>query len=829
MAYWTATDQPPAQEDRDRLATSDVYVLLAGFRYGSPVRDQPDVSYTELEFDTATELGIPRLVFLISEHAQGPAALFVDHTHGARQAVFRQRLQDSGIVTANVDSPDRAETLIYDALIRLPRARSDSVPAAQVWKIPARTTTFTGRDIVLAELHTALTTSAQAVVQAMHGMAGIGKTSLAIEYAHRHAHDYDIAWWVQAEQSDLIPDQLATLAQALDLATPADPPVVAVARLLGQLRARGRWLLVFDNAEDPASVSPLLPAGGNGRVIITSRNPYWNAIGSTIEVSGFTRVESITLFQKRVPRLSAADADAIADVTGDLPLVVDQAAALLAETGWSTANYLQLVSERADEVWKERDQASGYPVSVTAAWQVTFAQLAETDPAGAQLLSIAARLAPEPLPLTVFTDHPDELPEALAEATSDPLDWARLVGRVRRRALARVGPNELLLHRVPAALLRAHSPVPEPQDGWDALAVRLLDVSVPRGSWRPATWPLWQALLPHVRVVTDPARAVDAVEVNALLDRMATYLLTRGDPHSSRAHFERAHAGYLDRLGGDDLLTLSCAINLGINLRVLGEHERARALHQDALDRFRRILGEDHSHTLGCAVNLAADLRELGELDRARSLNQATLTRYRNVLGDDHANTLTCASNLAIDLRLLGKHRQARDMDQDTLDRRRRVLGEDNLDTIASAGNLALDLRALGNQKQARQLHQNVLDRYRQMLGEDHPDTLRAAHDLGIDLLEAGHPEQARELHQRALEGRRRVLGDNHSDTLVSAEYLAADLGALGKHEQTCNLFQDVLDRYRHTLGENHPKTHRAAQNLARALYILGRGERPGM
>lgn len=123
MQHWTAVDRPPAQEDRERLSSADVYVLLAGFCYGSPVRDQPEVSYTELEFLTATQLGIPRLVFLLSEHAQGPATLFVDHQYGARQDGFRQRLQNSGVATSFVDSPDRAETLVFDALTRLLRSR----------------------------------------------------------------------------------------------------------------------------------------------------------------------------------------------------------------------------------------------------------------------------------------------------------------------------------------------------------------------------------------------------------------------------------------------------------------------------------------------------------------------------------------------------------------------------------------------------------------------------------------------------------------------------------------------------------------------------------
>ena len=131
MAYFAARDKKPAEVCRQAVAQADIYVLIAGFRYGSPVRDRPEVSYTELEFEAAQQLGIPRLVFMLDEEAEGPAALFRDVVFGARQEEFRARLRESGVTAAPpVRTPGDLEAAVLHALVELPRTPATAVAAA---------------------------------------------------------------------------------------------------------------------------------------------------------------------------------------------------------------------------------------------------------------------------------------------------------------------------------------------------------------------------------------------------------------------------------------------------------------------------------------------------------------------------------------------------------------------------------------------------------------------------------------------------------------------------------------------------------------------------
>ena len=727
MAYFTANDTPPAQVCRDRVAGADVFVLIAGFRYGSPVRDRPDVSYTELEHETAVEHGIPRLIFLLGEDTDGPAAMFRDPRFGARQEAFRARLIDSGVTAATVTDPSGLELALHRALMALSRSQPAAAPRTaacvqRLWSVPARMPGFVGREDVL----TALDSGA---AHAVTGMAGAGKSAIVIEYAYRRRQALDIAWWVPSEDPTLIPTRLAELAVGLELAAPVAPVVVALARLRAALAERDRWLVVFDNAEDPRALAEFLPEGP-GHVVITSRNPAWRTVAAPVPIHEFARADSVTLLRRLAPTLSEADAHRVAAAVGDLPLVVDQAGALLGESPLDAESYLRSLSDCAEDLLAH-DGAGGYPVSVAASWGLAFSQLATAHPAAMDLLTLAAWLAPEPVPRSLFDGHPEVLPPSLAAVGADALALTECLNTLRRRGMAQVNAAGLRLHRVPGALLRARARRADADDQWSAVAIRLLRAAAPDANWSDVSaWAEWRQLLPHVLVATRVVAPAAAAEALWLLDAAGNYLSDIGQPKSAHELHERALRLARDHLGADHRTSLDVAANLAETYLNLGWFERAVALDEDTLGRSERVAGPDDPITLAVANNLGRSLRRLGAYERARALHEDVLTRRRRVLGEDHRSSLLTATNLATDLRAMGDYRAAYELDEAALHRCRGLFGDDSRVTLAVAGGLSDDLRELGEHARAREVAHDVHARLRRLLGEDHPETLAAARKL---------------------------------------------------------------------------------------------------
>jgi tetratricopeptide (TPR) repeat protein len=331
---------------------------------------------------------------------------------------------------------------------------------------------------------------------------------------------------------------------------------------------------------------------------------------------------------------------------------------------------------------------------------VAFDRLAADNLAALLLLSLAAWLAPEPIPLTVFTQYPDRLPDPLPGIVGDPLAVAAVTGLLQRRGLAQVTPQTIRLHRVPAALLRDRDTAGRGAGTGLADMARVLAAAVPD---ELDELEIWRLLIPHALAVVEHASddpdEEHADDIAYLLEKAASYLLVWHQQfRAALPLWKRVHEHHLSRDGLDDPKTLEAVSMVATCLHGLGDYQQARALDEDTLARRRRVLGDEAS--LGSAYNLARDLYALADAEGARTLCEDALARYRRTLGEDHEETLAMTLRLAGVLYAVGEYEQARTLAEDTLARSRRVFGEDHPNTRQIAENLAELLWRLGDAPQ---------------------------------------------------------------------------------------------------------------------------------
>jgi uncharacterized protein (DUF2267 family) len=693
-----------------------------------------------------------------------------------------------------------------------------------VWSAPQRNVAFTGRSAVLEELRNRLSASVTVVVpQALYGLGGVGKTQLAIEYAHRFAADYDVVWWIPAEQPALIRSSLAALAQQLQVG--GETVAESVQAVLDALR-RGepyrRWLLVFDNADDPDEMREYRPQGA-GHVLLTSRNLAWRRVAEPIQVGVFERRESVTFLQKRVPALTAAEAGQVAEKLGDLPLAIEQAGAWLAVTGMPVSTYVDLLDTQLLRVLEEKPPP-GYEQTAAATWLVSLNRLREHTPAAAKLLEVCAFFGPEPIPM--FLLYSERFVEVLVPydpSLNDPFLQGTLVQEIGRYALASIDStqNSIQLHRLVQAVIRERLPEAEREEN-RAHVHQILAAANPKDADEPENWRAYQRLWPHI--TRSEALQSSAPTVRQLITDMARYLWKVGDHASSQDLAEQAIGAWRAIAGGaaDDLVTLLMRLCLANAVRSQAKYAEAYRTDEAVQGELAARYGPDHPYTIMSMMSLAADLRGLGRYAQARDLDSEALARSKSVLGEDNPRTLAAASNLGVSLRLSGDFRGAAQLDEETWIQRRRVLGDRHPMTLLSAKNYGQDLRDMGDFRSARLLLEGSLEQHRDVLGERHPESLRTAKTLAVTMRKLGGFDAARALTQTTLLAFSQVLGPTHPDTVNCTMNLACDQSATGDDEGALHTAQEALDLYLATLGDGHPFTLACKNNLAIFMRKVG-------
>jgi tetratricopeptide (TPR) repeat protein len=693
---------------------------------------------------------------------------------------------------------------------------------------PHRNPNFTGRGDLLTQLRSALTSGQPAALtQAIHGLGGVGKTQLVVEYAYRHAAGYDLVWWVRAEEPAVLTADYAALAGPLNLLQKDKPDqrlvVQAVRRELGQ---RTGWLLILDHAPGPEEIRPYLPPGATGHVLITSRNPAWRGLASPLTVPVLARPESVAFLLKRTGQTHQAPASKLAKALGHLPLALEQAGAYIdATAGSSLSAYLDLFRHRQRDLVRRGKPSPDYPHTVATTWDIAFQQVRQASPAGADLLNLCAYLASDDIPRDLLSAGARYLPRSLAKALADPLAFEEAVATLRRYSLIEVSGDTWSVHRLVQAVARDRLPEGD-RRRWAKAAVQIVDSAFPSGDdpQDVRTWLVCARLLPHALVAAGHAEALGLASeaTGRLLNQTGLYLWGRAEFAGAKAALQRALTVVEKMLGADHPNVATLVSNLGSVLQALGDLAGARTHYERALAMDEAAFGPHHPEVANDVNNLAGVMYALGDLAGARTHYERALAIGQATLGPHHPDVAVRVNNLGLVLRALGDLAGAQAAYQRALAIDQAAYGPYHPQVATDLNNLGKVLHDLGDLARARAAYERALAIREQELGANHPDTATALNDLGTLLQRQGDYAQARIYLERALAVYERVFGEQHPWVAAAVNNLGSVLQALGDLAAARAAYQRALAIDEAAFGPHHPEVATDVNNLAGVTYALG-------
>ena len=480
--------------------------------------------------------------------------------------------------------------------------------------VPPRIASFTGRVEELDKLDAILIHDKPAAVTqavgraAVQGMGGVGKTSLAVEYAHRYRQLYAGVCWCPAEARSGLLSALALLTVTLG-AAPKDEADVekaakAVLRRLDEQRAT--WLLVYDNVTSPNEVADLLPSGG-ARVLITSRFSDWGEMADEVTLDVLSPDEAVALLRTRTGRSDPSGAKTLAETLGHLPLALDHAAAYCKRTQMRFADY----AEKASSLIGTAPRGAGYPRSVAATFDLAITEAANQCPAAEPLMAYLPQCAPERIPMTLVEG-----------AVEDEVERLEAIAALAEVSLLKRDPFEggtpaVTVHRLVQAVARARSEANgSAPEAVERLIARMVAIYPEDASSNPRSWPVCQKLTPHLLA----RRGADDTSLSELLDRAGSYFHGRAAYAQAATLFRDALAIREKVLGPKHPNTATSLNKLAVLLRDQGDLAGARPLFERALAIYEKVLGPEHPHTATSLHGLATLMQDRGDSLGARQL-----------------------------------------------------------------------------------------------------------------------------------------------------------------------------------------------------------------
>ncbi len=587
------------------------------------------------EIAYAVDAGKPIVVvYLEPVELSGGIKLFVSRT----QAILRWQL-----------STDEARHQILDVLNGHARnpAQAKSKPPA-VWHVPLRRNhSFSGREQLLAAIEETLGDTPDPAVLVLAGLAGVGKSQIALEFAFRQAGEFSVVAWLRAEESATLNADFVDLAHGLGIERANDTDrAIVIEAVKRWLAGNANWLMIFDNVEDPQLAAAYLPNQFRGKVIMTTRRQNWGNWVRRLSIDEFTQQQAEEFLLARTRETDRKAAAGLARALGCLPLALEEAAAYVEATGRTIASYLSLFNEHHELLLAQgspQGSSTGdYPGSLRAAFEVSLQQLRVEDPLAGGLLEMFAFVAPDDIPHTLWETALQRSGEA-----AGPLLVDRCLSALRKFSLVNIHGDAIAVHRLVQLVIRDRMSAPD-RERIATDVLRQVESVFPHIRDMGTAAAASVRLLPHAVAALGHARAIPAVAATAcsLWGRTGSLLSARNASDEGAAHLERAYTLSKSHPDQHRLFARTCEL-FGRILYYNGELDRSRAIYGEALAAYQLTDGNNAPRLMPIYVDLAWIEWRAGDFDAAERASRRALEVLGSATGTPDPRATAALSILA--------------------------------------------------------------------------------------------------------------------------------------------------------------------------------------
>ncbi|MGW0782135.1 tetratricopeptide repeat protein [Streptomyces sp. NPDC002913] len=671
-------------------------------------------------------------------------------------------------------------------------AGPDSVRRPAVGRAPV---VLRDRTQLMSRLQTTVAQGAGNEVLVLHGLGGCGKTAVAYTlFRHATTEAQRLGFWVNA--SDQASLRAGMLAVAADRGAGEGELMAARSGLRAAAdlvwdsldRSDHPWLLILDNADDPA----ILRDGGwlrtspRGTVLVTTRQAaaHWWPAAELLHLGVLPRTEAAEVLCDLAPGTGTVEEAAlIADRLGRLPLALTLAGGFLANQviqPWTMDEYgRHLEGDQGSDPIELIDQGATADVGhdsrhlVSGTWQLSLDQLVRRGlPESVSLLRLLACWSNAPLPISLLTGaslDPGLPPGRTELALRGLLDHS--LTEILPRSVRCLSTHGVLLDSVASGT---------PKDQCELLvaeAARLLASALPQVPERGVKDVRLSFLAPHVLVLLRRVRDWPTIRLQtaeAAVEcalRLVVAQHRAGDYASAFTLATQAIELGLQRLGADHQLVLSLRQRAGRGLYRLGRFEEAETIHRDVLADCERALGPTAPVTLDTCMALSRPLWQSGRTTEALAFMRRAAVRRAEVLGPFHPLTLLSRTKL-LEVQPGPELDVEASAGPDLVAVCHRELGPEHQITLAAELNCAYALFFTGRTAEALPRARRALAAHEQSYGTEYPITLAARNLLSNILAAVGELTEAIKQMEIVVECRERVLGPMHPWTVGARDEL---------------------------------------------------------